>query len=365
LRAWHQPTRYSPYSLPSQHRLYGLSTASRYSPQSGLQYHAVPSNFDYNPYATHNASVDWTRHAYQGHVGHVGPYSPYPDDEESSPYTTQPPSFILPNTDPMSTNSYHMHSYPVRPQPSTFWPEAQQNMPQPNTQLTSSAYNLTSELSHAYQGGMTADRTLPHPYAARTYMHTPASSIDIPVSTPGRRDQSYWNAEASSVVQQLPTPVEGPTQEQISERMCLPYQATELSYGQLAMSEQQPTTTVATRTYYPTTDTQSAITSGSISTEHTVMPQQLSPSVVATERHARSRNSSAGMVYNCPPATSLGPQLRSASGQMAAGPLYCRTTMLPGSDASSDECSPDCSSCKTTESTRTASTSASSTSAGC
>ena len=354
-RGWHGPPRFAPYTLPTNHRLNYMSMPSRCSPQSTLQYHTLPSSVEYSPHTSQNPSVDWGRASYVGHVGQAGPYSPYPDDEESSHYTAQPPSFILPNTDPMSTNNtYYIHGHAVRPHPTSLWPESQHYVSQPSSHLTGSAYAMASEGPHAFHTGtaghLPSDRILPQPFAARSYMPTPASSIDIPVPATGQRNHSYWHGEVNTSVQQLPTPVEANGgQEQAFSRESLPYRAQDVTYGQTDASEGIPATGMSARSYLAINEPQP---SGSAASTDNI-PQQSALAMLTPESQKSGADGSA-ITYGYRNSTSgRSSQLRSASGHLPTGPLYCRTTMLPRREHGSDECSPDCSSCQTTESTRT------------
>ncbi|KAJ9616372.1 hypothetical protein H2200_000090 [Cladophialophora chaetospira] len=336
---------------------------SRCAPQSTLQYHTLPSNVDYNTYTHQSTGVDWR----PPYVAHVGPYSPYPDDEESSPLITQPPSYMLPNTDPMSANNtYYMHGHGVRPHPSSLWSEPQQYVPQPASQLTGFPYTMAQEAPQSFQtigtaANMLSDRTLPQPVAARSYMPTPASSIDIPVSASTQRTPSYWHSDTGTSVNQLPTPVEvSPTQEQASERSVLPYRIQDMTYGQPSFSEGISVTSASPGTYLVMNEPQppsGVASTGNVST-------RTSLSMLTSENHKPSTESSS-VTFNYP--NSLNgriPQMRSSSSQLRPGPLYCQTALPPHREAGSDDCSPDCTSSQT-ESTRTSFTSMTSTSAGC
>ena len=328
---------------------------SRCSPQSTLQYHTLPSSVDYNPYHTQNACVDWGRPSYVGQVGHVGQvgsYSPYPDDGESSPYTTQPPSFILPNTDPMSTNNtYYVHAHGVRPHPTSLWPEPQQYVTQPTPQLPNTTYTMISEPTQSFgiASNLPSDRILPQPFTARSSMPTLTSSIDIPISAVGRHSRGYWHGEKNTSVQQLPTPVEpNGSQEQALERGNMSYRVQEVSYGQTNSSESLPSMATSSGNYHLLNEPQP---SASTAASEDATSHESALSLIPPESR-KSGIESATTTYGY-----RSSQLRSACDQLTPGPLYCRTTMIPRRELGSDECSPDCSSCQTTESTRTSFTS--------
>lgn len=353
-----------------------MNYVSRCAPQPTLQYHTIPSSSDYNPYSSQTSNVDWSRASYVGQVGHMAPYSPYPDDEESSPYNAQPPSFILPNTDPMSTNNaYLVHGHGGRPHPSSLWPEPQHYLSQPTSQLTSTAYTMTHSTPQTFQPNGTAvnlpsDRILPQPFTARGYIPTPASSIDIPVSTPSQRSHSYWQSDSNNSVQQLPTPVEATSsQDQALERENVAYRLQELTYGQANLDESLGVTSVSSSNYLAVNEPQPLAVSVSASAADAapVVQQHSGLSMVlgVAESQKNSGADASGLSYNYQSSMNgHASQMRNASSQLAPGGLYVRTNMPSRQDLGSDDCSPDCTSCQTTESTRTSFTSISSVSGG-
>ncbi|OAL29042.1 hypothetical protein AYO22_02478 [Fonsecaea multimorphosa] len=333
---------------------------SRCSPPSSLQYHHFPTGIDYGGYTNQSTSVDWGRTQY------VGPYSPYPDDEETSPYTTQPPPYILPNTDPMSTNNaYYIHGHGVRPHPGSLWPETQQYVPQPNSQASGASYSMPNETSQSYHtigagGNLPSDRILPQPINARSYIPTPASSVDLPISAVSQRSQGYWNGDTASSVQQISTQVESNgAQEQHNARENVSYRVQDMAYGQMSLGEVLSASSVVSGEQLVVNEAQSAATTtgpteDSLS-QHSSLGAVSHQSLKSTiEDHAATYGYKGSVNgHNSQPIR--------ASSQSFTGSFYGRA-IVPQQEPGSDDCSPDCSGCQTTESTRTSVTSISNTS---
>lgn len=362
-RGWHGPARYSPYHVPTHHRLNYVSMASRCSPQATVQYPTLPSSIDYGGYATQSSSVDWARAPY------VGSYSPYPDDEETSPYTSQPPPYILPNTDPMSTNNgYYVHGHGVRPHPGALWPDSQHCIPQPSSHLSPPAYTVGTEAPQLIQangsaGNLPSDRILPTPVNARNFMHLPINAMEsVPVLTPNQRNPSCWSSDNSTSTEQIQTGV-GATgsQEEHSEGANTSYRIQGMTYGQLSLGEGLSTTSLPSSLPLPGNETQTAPTT--TTTEE--LPSQRSSVCTVSRESLKAAPGSPSMRYGYKgPLSGRNSQVRSASGQLSNGTLYCQSqTMVPRRESPSDDCSPDCSSCQT-ESTRISVTSISNASSG-
>ncbi|OAP64489.1 hypothetical protein AYL99_00461 [Fonsecaea erecta] len=359
-RGWHGPARYSPYSLPTHHRLNYVSVPSRCSPPSNLQYHPVSNAIDYSGYTNQSTSVDWGRAQY------VGPYSPYPDEEESSPYNAQPPPYILPNTDPMSTNNaYYVHGQGVRPHPGSLWPDNQQYIPQPNPQVNNTVYTMSNEAPHSFQtigagGNPPSDRILPQPINARSYIPTPASSVDLPISAVSQRNQGYWNGGGATSVQQISAQAESTgVQEQHNARENISYRVQDMTYGQMSLGEVLSASSVASGEQLvvneaPSTAATTATTEDGLSQHSTLgaVSHQSLKSIV--EDHAATYGYKGSV-------NGHSSQPTRASSQSFTGAFYGRA-MVPQQEPGSDGCSPDCSGCQTNESTRTSVTSISNTS---
>ncbi|OAL26661.1 hypothetical protein AYO20_10002 [Fonsecaea nubica] len=359
-RGWHGPPRYSPYSLPTHHRLNYVSMPSRCSPQSSLQYHAVPNGIDYGGYTNQSSNVDWGRAQY------VGPYSPYPDDEESSPYTTQPPPYILPNTDPMSTNNaYYVHGHGVRPHPGALWPETQQYVPQPNSQASGTSYTMPNEAPQSFQtmgagGNLPSDRILPQPINARSYIPTPASSVDLPVSAASQRSQTYWNGDGVTSVQQVSTPVEpSGGQEQHNSRENIPYRVQDMTYGQMSLGDVLSATSVASGEQLAVNEAQPAVVT-SAPTDDTL--SQHSPLGAVSHQTLKSTVADHAVAYGYKGSVDgHNSQPMRAANQSFPGSFYGRA-LVSQQEPGAHDCSPDFSGCRTAESTRTTAISLSNTS---
>ncbi|KAK4946104.1 hypothetical protein LTR10_014906 [Elasticomyces elasticus] len=366
-RDFQGPPRYSPYSLPSNHRLNYVTLSSRYSPQSSLQYPTVPSNMDYGAYAHQAPSVDWTRASY------VGSYSQYPDDEDTSPYSSHPPPYILPNTDPMTTaNGYYVHAQNVRPHPGTLWPEPQQCMSQQTSHLPSSAYTVTTEppqpfYSAGLSGTLPSDRILPTPVSARSMVVPQPNSTDsLSASSSTQRNSTYWSSEAHS----LPPQVDMATNSQQSHesRRNTSYGMQELaSYNQIGMGEALPSTTLLSALPLSANHHQT-LTSGP-ATDDSQHQHSKVRTLSSHDQSPTSNPESTSVTYSYTGSLNgLGTQqqLRSASsGHLPNGSLYCRTqSMTSRREAAPDDCSPDCSGGCPTDSARASVTSISNTSSG-
>jgi hypothetical protein len=356
--------RYSPYPLPSHHRTSYMPMPSRAGPPSTLQYHALPGSVEYNPYTHQSTTVDWR----QTYSPAVGPYSPYPEDEDSSPYTAQPPSYMLPNTDPMSTtSSYYMHGHGVRPHPGTLWSETPQYLAQPASQLAGIPYSMPSETSQPFQLlgaglNLTSDRLLPQPITTRSYMPTPAPSIDVPIPTAGGRHHNYWGSETTETAQQLPTPMEpSSNQAQALSRESIPYRLQDLPYGQTAVGERVAANSLPSSSYLSSNEPQSVSRTATADEA----PAHQTGLDISAPQPQKSNTDGASISYNYLNSLSSS-QLQNGSLHLRPGPLFCQTEMLPrrSSGTGSEECSPDCTSSQT-ESTRTSLTSMTSTSASC
>ncbi|KAI1620967.1 hypothetical protein EDD37DRAFT_140042 [Exophiala viscosa] len=364
----HTPPRYSPYSLPPNHRLNYVTLSSRYNPQSSLQYPTVPSNMDYGPYAHPAPGVDWTRAPY------VGSYSPYPDDEDTSPYSSHPPPYILPNTDPMTTaNGYYVHAQNVRPHPGTLWPEPQQCMSQQTSHLPSSAYSVTTETPQPlYNGGLSgtlpSDRILPTPVSARSMAVPQTNSTDtLPVSSPTQRNSTYWSS-----AHHIPGQVDMATDSQQSHdnRRNTSYGMQDMaSYNHIGMGEVLPSTSLLSA--LPLSASHDQTLTSRTATDDSQHQHQHQHSkaraVVSHDQSPTSTQESTSIAYSYTGSLSgrgTQQQQRSASSShFSDGALYGRTQPLVARrDTAADDCSPDCSGGCPTDSARASVTSISNTS---
>lgn len=356
-RGWQGPPRYSPYSLPTHHRLNYVSMPSRYSPPSSLQYPTVPTSVDYGGYAAPSPNVDWTRTPY------VASFSPYPDDEESSAYSSQvqPPPYILPNTDPMSsTNAYCMHAQGVRPHYASLWPEPQHCIPQAGPQLNNPVYTAAPQpiQTMGVAGNPSSDRILPTPISARSIVPSSLHLMDssTPVTSSGQQSSTYWTGESTTLTaHQTDAHMDtGGAQEPSSiDRTTTGYRIQDMPYAHVGLNETLVTTSLPHGLSLVVNDhAQPSATARNPEDSH--LPN--TGSRTASHETPSLKMSSETSTYNYPDSMTGGTsqQLRGSSGRISNGSAYCRTPsmVVPRREPTSDDCSPDCSSCQT-DSTRT------------
>lgn len=218
------PIRYSPYPYPSPCRYNNTTSQSAYSPPAPSTYSNMQNNVEYNPYSGPTQGVSWSRSG-----SYSSTYSPY-EAETTSPYTTQPPSFILPNNDPMTNaNPYLVSSYTTKTQPTQGWVDQAVSMPhsQSNHQIMAVGYAMPSSdslmtyhntqtpanstfkgdqvmpyptLASQQPSALTNDRTLPTP-GIRNYSssaHTVSTLDSLPLSALSHRSSLGWQTDASS-----------------------------------------------------------------------------------------------------------------------------------------------------------------------
>jgi hypothetical protein len=199
--SWHSSSsHYHPYNRSSSYRqsqgapsVYP-SPVSAYGSYNAQAYGMTP---DYSPYGTSGASSTstWNR---------TGSYPAYPsyEVEEASAYMGQPASFLLPNTDPMSSSSnYIMQPYSSTRSNTQGWldPAAQST-----SQIMSSNYLNSADSAHYDPSlvGSTTNSKLDNavPYQLIT---TPAIAVsnasDRTLPTPGSTAVRTHNASQSSV----------------------------------------------------------------------------------------------------------------------------------------------------------------------
>ncbi|KIX07692.1 uncharacterized protein Z518_02346 [Rhinocladiella mackenziei CBS 650.93] len=353
-RSWQGPPRYSPYSLPSNHRLNYISLSSRCNPQASLQYPSASPNLDFGEYANPNPNIDWARTPY------VGSYSPYPDDEVTRPYSAQPPPYILPNTDPMSVgNGYYVHTQGVRPHLEMLWADPQHCMPQPTSQLPNSTFTVTSEAPQSFHtiglsGNLPSDRILPTPITGRSFIPPPIISMDsIPLSTSNHRYHTYWTSETATSDQQVSAPVDpSASPDQSKETRDTSYTLQDMPYGQMSSGESLSTTAVSSGLPLTINETQPS-PNRTITSPEEVQPQaqQTGPGLrlrTVSQESLKSTPESTPMTYGYKGSVSGRiSRLRNATGRLSSGSLYGRTQMAPRRNPTSDDYSHECSSYQT------------------
>lgn len=192
--------RYSPYSG-------GGSSRSR--PTAGIQYAdstafgGFPTAPSFDPYETPATTCSWIRPIYAPHYGLN--YS----EEPSTHFSTHPPppSYMLPNTDPMNNiNSCYLSSSLSRAQQATLWADPVSSaavlpaIASSSGGHTSTAYSLQDNTTslHAVNTSST-DRILPTPSASRTLAAAPQSSLDTQcLSALSHRSSLGWNTDTPS-----------------------------------------------------------------------------------------------------------------------------------------------------------------------
>jgi hypothetical protein len=212
------PMRYHPYSYSSSCRYPFAPSSSSYSPGHST-YQSAQNGVDYSSYGGPSQCGSWTRSN-----SYASPYSPY-ESESTSPYSSQPPSYMLPNTDPMTNgNPYLVNPYSTKSHANQMWAEqpSSTNQSQSASQFMAASYSLPSSdslitynnsastslkadlpyqaVSNQQPIALNGDRTLPTP-AARTYTSSTVSTLEsLPMSALSHRSSigSGWQTEISS-----------------------------------------------------------------------------------------------------------------------------------------------------------------------
>ncbi|EXJ83596.1 hypothetical protein A1O1_07219 [Capronia coronata CBS 617.96] len=256
-----------------------------------------------------------------------------------------------------TTNAYYMHAQGVRPHHGSLWPEPQHCMPPANPQLPSSAYTTAAQAPQPVQTMMIAghppsDRILPTPISARGMVSTSATHMDnTPVSSSSQQDSTYWTGENTTPTHQSSTHVDtGATQEGPSERTTNSYRIQDMPYAQMGLNEALAPTSLSHSLAVPVNDAPASAIAHTPEDSH--IPNT-SSRPLSHESLKATPESTSGTYSYTDPMVGRSSQLRSASGQLSSGSLYCRTqAMVARREPAPDDCSPDCSSCQT-DSTRT------------
>lgn len=216
--AWHGGERWQPYAHPSAYRQnYPTSNSAYGQPIQACQ--GLHAAMECSPYQPTPSQSSWSR------ANSYSSYSPY-ESEATGSYSTQPPDYMLPDTNPMTQhNTYLGYSHSHKPHSAYVWSEQPiQVAPQSAAQLTPSAYPdpvLLSGSSASYVSGPTrndhfppllnttagsliTDRTLPNP-STKAYSAATALSYDAhPTSAVSQRSSVTWSGtEASSSSSQV------------------------------------------------------------------------------------------------------------------------------------------------------------------
>ena len=377
------PMRYSPYpSYTSPYRSCYASSPSSYSPSTHPTYQNMQPGIDYNSYSAPSHSLSWSRSN-----SYSSAYSPY-DTETTSPYTSQPPSFILPNTDPMSNgNPYLVNPYTTKSQSSQIWSEQATSIthPQSASQVMAAGYALPSSdalltynsnqnsantalrsdhtlpyqtLSNQQPPTLGSDRTLPNP-SVRTYLPSGSSSLDrtalegLPLSAVSHRSslgsslgwQTDTASSSSHLSSQTSVSSNGGSQDFGTDRAAMHRDSHDMGYTYLGYScsphAAHPSSTIDTITQdnqatQPSLHTVGADASAQRCRTTSSEGQHDSPSATAS--------SSYGYTGVTPARTS---QTRSASGQLSNGATYTRAQpSITRREGGTEECTADCTGCQ-------------------
>lgn len=330
-----------------------------------MPFSSVHSPVDYGGYGASSPNVEWSRAPY------VNQYAPFGEEDDTNLYSTQPPPYILPNTDPMTisaSSGCYANSYVVRQQSGPMWSDSQQTLPQQGSQMSNQAYTVSNDASHSplQALGITsngpAERTLPAPTVrASAYMSAPVTNMDATLLTGSTdRQPTSWSNETSTTPPHLSNQVDNINdQDRVSERRSGAYRLQELAYGHIAMCDSLSAT--ALQSHAPGTLNENSNPS--------VEPVAQGPSQRTCRRtfshdSPRSETENVAATYGYTNALAgRNLQVRSSSGHLSNGLLYCRTQPpVSRRESAPGDCSPgtvtsgDCSNCPT-ESARSSVTS--------
>jgi hypothetical protein len=196
---WQMSHRYSPYSSGGSSRPKPF-TSIQYPDTSA--YGGLPTGPHFDPYQSAAITCSYPRTSYVPHYGLT--YA----EEPSSHYSTHPPppSYMLPNTDPMNnTNSCYLSGL-GRAQQTSLWADPVSSAAVPSTMTTSAGNNTHTsyglqESSVAFHAMNTSsiDRILPTLSASRTLAAAPQSSLDTQcLSALSHRSSSGWITDTPS-----------------------------------------------------------------------------------------------------------------------------------------------------------------------
>ena len=383
------PMRYQPYpSYSSPYRGHYSSSPSSYSPSTSSTYQNMQSGIDYGSYSGSSHGLPFSRPN-----SYSNAFSPY-DAETTSQYASQPPSFILPNTDPAgNTNPYLMNSYGNKSQSSQAWSEqpTSASLAQSVSQIMAAGYALpSSEALMAYQGGQTptsdglkfdqslpyqslssqqppmlsSDRTLPNP-SARNYGAPAISSLDrspldsIPLSAVSHRSSLGsslgWQTDTASSSSQISCQTScssvGGSQDYGTDRGPMHRDSQDLSYGYMGYSNSPHTTLPPNTLSSITNDTHSNQSSLSVINDGDPSSQRCR-TISSEGHHNDSPSATASSSYGYTGATvARTSQTRTASGQLSNGATYTRAqpsiTRRENAVGAEDCTGVDCSGCQT------------------
>lgn len=390
--------RYSPYSYNPPCRYGPTASQSSYSPPTPSTYPNIHNNVEYGPYNGSNQGLSWSRTN-----SYSSSYSPY-EAEATSPYTTQPPNFILPNNDPMAnTNPYLVSSCANKTQSNHGWSD--QGVPishsHTTSQLLTAGYALPSSdplltyqnahssansnykndqgmsyaaLTNQQPSALTSDRTLPTP-GIRNYAssaHTVSTLDSLPLSALSHRSSLGWQTDTSSssshVSSQTSCSSSGGSQDfgAADRGSILQRNSQDLAYGNYLGYANSPQPSLQSSTLnHIINDTQqgsqAAISNNlpsDLSSQRCRTISQESTSSNSAHHHQDSPSNTASSSYGYTgPSVTRGSLTRGMSGQLSNGAAYTRaqSSHTSGSTArrdieSEDFSGADCSTCQGGES---------------
>lgn len=215
--AWYGSGRWQPYAHPSPYRQ-SYSTSSHPHSQHSQTDHGLPSGLEYSTYQQTPQHLSWSR------TNSCSSFSPY-ETATTSSYPSQPPDYMLPDTNPMAhNNSYLGYSCPSKPHHSHLWNDQPIHLTsQHATQLPPSIYqeqNAPYGSGNSYTAGaLRNDQALQFPLS----LGVGASSLitDRTLPNPGTR---IWNGAVASSYEGQPTSA-------VSHRSSITWPGTESSSG--------------------------------------------------------------------------------------------------------------------------------------
>jgi len=329
-RSWHSNCRYEPYPMSAPSRIQYMTTAPTSSYTRPMHYANTQNGMDYTAYSTSNQSMSWARPSY-------GSYAMAYEDDTSSPYATQqPPSWMLPNPDPMTNaTACYVNGQMPRSQQNGMWAEHMNasSLSQQTQQLLAPAYTVGGndgtagfQAANTLGSSMTAnDRILPTP--ARNYTTTGVSTLEsLPMSALSHRSSVGWQTETASNASQTSSRTSCSNgSDPSSQRLNPTCPSQDLTYGYMGM-------TTSTHTTVPASSLPIAV-------DNTQSPQQTQATPASTQNTQRCRTISRESLRSSPTANPIGygytssagartSNLRHASGTLADGQSYTRAQPL-------------------------------------
>ena len=327
------------------------------------------SGVDYN-YNTPQ-TVAWSR------PGSYSTQYPY-ESESTSPYSSQPPSFMLPSTDPMGNgNPYLVNPYGGKSQPAPNWSDQTSGLPstQSASQVISAGYalpssealmsfqspqgpaisNLRAEQALPYQtlsnqqpSTLSSDRTLPNPYTR--YSSSSMNSTErpnmenAPLSAGSHRTSVGslgWQTDASSsassgVSSQTSCSSVGGSQDYGTERPMIQRESQDLGYSYIGYGSNQETPLLNMGDNQSSQLQVSDINTALASQRYRTLPDESS--------HHSPSNTSSTYGYTGATVTRNG-QTRTTSGSLSNGVAYTRAQSSI-TRREPQECGTDCADCQ-------------------